>query len=65
MDFYVYDPFAVIASSYSMHPNEKGAAAYAKCVQKKIDSIEKDDGRSEWPEMTSSEELDIGFKVKI
>ena len=24
----------------SMHPNEKGTAAYARCVQKKIDELE-------------------------
>ena len=28
-------------SSYSMHPNENGARAYARCVQKKIDALEK------------------------
>ena len=27
-------------SSYSMHPNEKGAKAYARCVQAKIDELE-------------------------
>ncbi len=27
-------------SAYSVHPNAKGAAAYAKCVQKKIDELE-------------------------
>lgn len=27
-------------SSYSMHPNEKGACAYAECVQAKIDELE-------------------------
>ena len=31
----------MIASKYSMHPNEKGAQAYALCVQKVIDSLEK------------------------
>ena len=29
-----------IISAYSMHPNEKGAAIYAKCVQAKIDELE-------------------------
>lgn len=29
-----------IVSAYSMHPNEKGARAYADCVQAKIDEIE-------------------------
>lgn len=28
------------ASAYSMHPNEEGTKAYAKCVQKVIDTIE-------------------------
>lgn len=31
-------------SAYSIHPNEAGAAAYARCVQKKIDEIEKEKG---------------------
>lgn len=30
------------ASSYSIHPNEEGAKAYAKCVNAKIEEIEKD-----------------------
>ena len=30
-------------SSYSMHPNENGAKAYARCVQTKIDELEKRD----------------------
>lgn len=46
-------------SAYSMHPNKKGAEAYAKCVQAKINSIEKDGGKSEWPQMTGSKERDI------
>lgn len=29
-----------VASSYSMHPNEKGAIAYAACVQAKINELE-------------------------
>lgn len=29
-----------LASSYSMHPNENGARAYAACVQSKIDELE-------------------------
>lgn len=48
-----------ITSSYSMHPNEEGARQYAKCVQKKIDSIEADGGKSEWPLLSSSEERDV------
>ena len=28
------------ASDYSMHPNDKGAAIYADCVQRKIDELE-------------------------
>ena len=45
-----------IASAYSMHPNDKGAQKYAECVQKKIEDIEKDGGKSEWPLMSSSDE---------
>ena len=30
----------MVASYYSMHPNEKGAEAYARCVQAMIDSLE-------------------------
>ncbi len=48
-----------IISAYSMHPNEEGAKQYAKCVQDKIDSIEKDGGKSEWPLLTSSDERDV------
>lgn len=33
-------------SAYSMHPNEKGTDAYAKCVQDVIDDIESESGRS-------------------
>ena len=29
-----------VASSYSVHPNEKGAEAYARCVQEAIDALE-------------------------
>ncbi len=32
--------FPVIVSSYSIHPNEKGAGIYTKCVQKMIDRLE-------------------------
>ncbi|MGN0539076.1 MAG: VWA domain-containing protein [Candidatus Fimenecus sp.] len=46
-------------SAYSMHPNEKGVKKYAECVQAKIDSIEKDGGKSEWPLMGGSEERDV------
>lgn len=48
-----------VASSYSMHPNEKGVKIYTDCVQKKIDQIEADGGKSEWPDMVSSDERDI------
>lgn len=46
-------------SASSIHPNDNGAKAYAKCVQDKIDSIEKDGGKSEWPDMGGSEERDV------
>lgn len=48
-----------LASSYSVHPNEKGAEVYRACVQKKIDELEKDGGHSEWSVKTTSEERDI------
>jgi len=48
-----------IKSSYSMHPTEDGAKLYAECVQDKIDDIERDGGKSEWPEMSSSDERDV------
>lgn len=37
-------------SAYSMHPNLEGAKAYAKCVQKKIDEIEKVKTTNDQPE---------------
>lgn len=48
-----------LSSAYSMHPNEKGAEAYAHCVQEKIAQIEADGGKSEWPTMSGSDERDI------
>ncbi len=45
-------------SAYSIHPNDKGAQAYAECVQKKINQIEADGGKSEWPLLYSSDERD-------
>lgn len=48
-----------ISSSYSIHPNNLGAEAYAKCVQDKIDELEKDGGQSEWPVRTTSDKRDI------
>lgn len=53
------------ASAYSMHPNDKGVQAYADCVQKKIDEIEKDDGKTEWPFMSGSEERDIALVLDV
>lgn len=58
-DFYVRDIFSTVTSAYSMHPNDDGAAAYAACVQEKIDSIEADGGKTEWPDMHGSDECDI------
>lgn len=52
-------------SAYSMHPNDKGAAAYAECVQAKIDSIEKDGGKSEWPLMARSDERDVVLVLDV
>ena len=51
----------IVPSAYSMHPNEKGAQAYADCVQAKIDEIEKDNGKTEWPLMSGSDERDIAL----
>ena len=48
-----------VASSYSMHPNENGVKIYTDCVQAKINQIETDGGKSEWPDMVSSDERDI------
>lgn len=48
-----------IVSAYSIHPNEKGADAYARCVQRKIDSIESDNGASEWPARENSSENEV------
>ncbi len=48
-----------IVSAYSIHPNEKGADAYARCVQRKIDSIEADNGASEWPGRENSSENEV------
>lgn len=52
-------------SAYSMHPNEKGAKVYAECVQAKIDSIEKDGGKSEWPDMMGSDERDVVLVLDV
>ena len=62
-DLVDFNPFITDSyfSSYSVHPNAEGAKAYAKCVQAKIDSIEKDGGRSEWPEMSGSELRDVAL----
>ena len=55
----------LISSSYSIHPNEKGAEVYRACVQKKIDELEKDDGQSEWPTKTTSDERDIVLVLDV
>ncbi len=54
-----------VSSAYSIHPNDKGAAAYAKCVQAKIDEIEASNGASEWPSMSSSEESDVALVLDV
>ncbi|MBO5609975.1 MAG: SGNH/GDSL hydrolase family protein [Eubacterium sp.] len=41
-------------SSKSMHPNEKGAEVYRKCIQDKIDGLEKNTPES-WKSLYSSE----------
>lgn len=55
----------IAPSAYSMHPNEKGAQAYADCVQAKIDEIEKDNGKTEWPLMSGSDERDIALVLDV
>ena len=54
-----------VSSAYSMHPNDKGAQAYADCVQAKIDDIEKDNGKTEWPLMSGSDERDIALVIDV
>ena len=54
-----------VSSAYSMHPNDKGAQAYADCVQAKIDEIEKDNGKTEWPLMSGSDERDIALVLDV
>lgn len=54
-----------VSSAYSMHPNDKGAQAYADCVQAKIDDIEKDNGKTEWPLMSGSDERDIALVLDV
>lgn len=61
-DLYDLNPFNTksYTSAYSVHPNEKGAKdGYRKCVQDKIDSIEADGGKSEWPLMSGSDLRDV------
>lgn len=60
-----------IKSAYSMHPNKKGAKAYAECVQARIDEIEKEERivQSQKNEMDLSEnpkalESEINAKAK-
>lgn len=54
-----------ISSAYSIHPNYNGAKAYAKCVQAKINELEADDGQSEWPVRTTSDERDIVLVLDV
>lgn len=54
-----------VSSAYSMHPNDKGAQAYADCVQAKINEIEKDNGKTEWPLMSGSDERDIALVLDV
>jgi len=58
-DLMSYNLFAgEVVSSYSMHPNEKGAQAYAACVQEVIDRLEGEKGESE-PERETSDERNV------
>lgn len=54
-----------LLSSYSMHPDKNGAEAYAKCVQEKIEEIEKDGGATEWPDMLRSEEREVALVLDV
>ena len=51
-------------SAYSIHPNDDGAAAYARCVQKTIDEIEAGlEEDTEEPTDDGSEKSDIQKKI--
>lgn len=54
-------------SAYSMHPSDKGAKAYADCVQRKIEQLEADDGESEWStkNVSSSNERDVVLTLDV
>lgn len=53
-----------ITSAYSIHPNDDGAAAYARCVQKTIDEIEAGlEEDTEEPTDDGSEKSDIQKKI--
>ena len=43
LDYRFKNDDGINPSAYSMHPNDKGAEAYARCVQAKIDELEKRD----------------------
>lgn len=54
-------------SAYSVHPNERGTDAYARCVQKAIDQIEGTDTESaspndHEPQQSGGEKIDLGDK---
>ena len=48
-------------SAYSIHPNEKGAEAYARCVQAKIDELEKEKNPDYTPPNTSPPQTTMIF----
>ena len=50
-----------ISSAYSIHPNEKGAEAYARCVQAKIDELEKEKNPDYIPPNTSPPQTTMIF----
>lgn len=76
-EFSLKDVKNTLASAYSMHPNDKGTKAYARCVQKVIDDIEKNEISSleeklisdTWVEVASKGELKFDFlgngKMKV
>lgn len=45
-------------SAYSMHPNDKGAVAYATCVQRKIDELESEEEPEKESESNSDDQDD-------
>ena len=61
-DININDIKGTLFSAYSMHPNDKGTQAYAKCVQKVIDKIEEKEEQnniSEFEKKLMSDSWDV------